>query len=131
MNRELLIEAGLSEFGLLGYHGASTASIARRADVAQPHFYAHFEAKQELFLACLERAARLIHENPSAPARTPARFLYQAVAAAGDVQLSITLAHSLSAILRDLGQQGCQEWLVLAATSLLSDEAPDDVVIPD
>jgi len=55
-NRERLVEAGLIEFGLFGYHGASTAAIAARADVPQPHVYASFETKRELFLACLDAA---------------------------------------------------------------------------
>lgn len=50
------MEAGLIEFGLFGYHGASTAAIAARADVPQPHVYASFETKRELFLTCLDAA---------------------------------------------------------------------------
>ncbi|UOR03046.1 TetR/AcrR family transcriptional regulator [Leucobacter allii] len=56
-NRQRLVEAGLVEFGLFGYHGASTAGIAARADVPQPHVYASFATKHELFLACVAAAA--------------------------------------------------------------------------
>lgn len=52
-NRARLLEAGLIEFGLFGYHGASTSAIAARADVPQPHVYANFGSKQELFAECL------------------------------------------------------------------------------
>ena len=51
------MEAGLVEFGLFGFHGAGTAAIATRAGVPQPHLYASFRAKGDLFLACAERAA--------------------------------------------------------------------------
>lgn len=54
-NRERLLEAGLIEFGLFGYHGASTSAIAARAGVPQPHVYASFATKRELFLACCVR----------------------------------------------------------------------------
>lgn len=60
-NRERLLEAGLIEFGLFGYHGAVTAAIAQRADVPQPHVYANFTGKQELFLACLAVASERLH----------------------------------------------------------------------
>lgn len=55
-NREQLVKAGLIEFGLHGYHGASTAAIARRAGVPQPHVYASFPTKLALFEACAARA---------------------------------------------------------------------------
>ena len=57
-NRERLIEAGLIEFGLFGYHGASTAGIAARAEVPQPHLYASFPSKRDLFLATVRRLAQ-------------------------------------------------------------------------
>jgi AcrR family transcriptional regulator len=69
------------EFGLFGYHGASTSSIAARADVPQPHVYANFETKQQLFLACFERLGEQLSVRPSeAPSESLLRFLYQSVA---------------------------------------------------
>ncbi|MGW9021798.1 TetR family transcriptional regulator [Leucobacter chromiiresistens] len=59
-NRERLIEAGLTEFGLFGFHGASTAAIAARADVPQPHVYANFANKQALFLETCAAATRIV-----------------------------------------------------------------------
>lgn len=90
-NRERLIHAGIVEFGLLGYHGASTSVIAQRAEVPQPHVYASFGSKQDLFLACCRRAAELLLGTALAPEALPAeaapRLLYQAVASLGDEQL--------------------------------------------
>ena len=54
-NRERLLAAGIAVFGTSGYHGAQTAAIAALAEVPQPHVYANFATKQELFLACAER----------------------------------------------------------------------------
>ena len=62
-NRERLIEAGLIEFGLFGFHGASTARIAARAGVPQPHVYAHFATKQELFLAVCIFAVDIVADD--------------------------------------------------------------------
>lgn len=64
-NRERLIEAGLIEFGLFGFHGASTAAIAARAGVPQPHVYSNFINKQALFLETCAAATRMVlaHER--------------------------------------------------------------------
>ena len=62
-NRERLMEAGLIEFGLFGFHGASTAAIATRAGVPQPHLYANFSTKSALFVACCEAAAATLAES--------------------------------------------------------------------
>lgn len=59
-NRALLVQAGLSEFGLYGYHGTSTARVASRAGVPQPHVYANFDGKSELFLVCLSQALEIL-----------------------------------------------------------------------
>ncbi|WP_053385842.1 TetR/AcrR family transcriptional regulator [Leucobacter japonicus] len=61
-NRQRLREAGLIEFGLFGFHGASTAGIAARADVPQPHVYASFATKQALFLECCTLASQILTE---------------------------------------------------------------------
>lgn len=121
-NRELLIEAGLVEFGLLGYSGTSTAAIAARADVPQPHVYANFSTKQELFLACFERVANLVQTAPTA---SHARFLYQAVAAVGDEQLSAELLSGITALKEGVGEQAFFELLNAgAAAHLLLPHSP-------
>lgn len=66
-NRARLLEAGLVEFGLFGYHGTSTAAIAARAEVPQPHVYTSFRTKQELFLACWERVLAYIRAETPQP----------------------------------------------------------------
>ncbi len=105
-NRERLQEAGLIEFGLFGFHGTSTGRIAARASVPQPHVYANFRTKQELFLACVSRAVASIVELEPDPRGVQAipigavRVVYQAYATAQDP----ALASDLSPLLRELEQ---------------------------
>ncbi|WP_336662068.1 TetR/AcrR family transcriptional regulator [Leucobacter sp. USHLN154] len=69
-NRERLIEAGLTEFGLFGFHGASTAAIAARAGVPQPHVYANFPNKHALFVETCAAAAHIVRTHPDDSAET-------------------------------------------------------------
>jgi TetR/AcrR family transcriptional regulator len=52
--RSRLVESALSEFAARGFGGASTRSIASRAQAHQPQINYHFESKDELWRACLE-----------------------------------------------------------------------------
>ena len=53
--RAQVLEAATKEFAELGYQGASTAAIAKRAGISQPYIYALFPNKAELFLAAHDR----------------------------------------------------------------------------
>lgn len=102
-NRANLINAGLIEFGLLGYRGCSTAAIARRAGVPQPHVYANFANKQDLFRACLQAARdSTLHSGMSDTVDT---FLYQAVAAVHDPGLPEAFRSDLSDFQQLLGSE--------------------------
>lgn len=85
-NRARLVQAGLYEFGLYGYQGTSTARIAARAGVPQPHVYANFSGKPDLFHVCLKGAVEVLAaEDATASEQSAAELmLFQAVAAAGD-----------------------------------------------
>lgn len=50
--REVVLIAARAEFAELGYHGATTGAIAKRAYISQSYIYALFPSKKELFLAC-------------------------------------------------------------------------------
>jgi len=52
--RELLLQSALVEFSEKGFEGASTRSIAQRADAHQPQINYHFESKQALWEAAVE-----------------------------------------------------------------------------
>src|SRR5215208_340877 len=53
--RERLIEAGRAQFGAAGYDRASLDAILAAAGVKRGALYHHFESKQELFDAVLDR----------------------------------------------------------------------------
>lgn len=48
-----IIDAAAEEFEALGYSGATTASIARRAEVTEAQVFRFFGSKQELFRAAI------------------------------------------------------------------------------
>lgn len=104
-NRQRLIAAGIVEFGRRGYHGAGTASIAALAEVPQPHVYASFRTKGELFLACVTQVCEGIAATPAPVPDDDARLLLQALSAARDEQLSAQLAP----LLRGLRSQTTEE----------------------
>lgn len=121
-NREHLLEAGIREFGLSGFRGARTAAIAALAEVPQPHVYASFRTKRELFLAC---AARIADDADSGVLAMRAdedapQFLLQAVAALGDEEVGAELRPLLRRIRSTLGERAFDAMLQRAAAALLS-----------
>jgi AcrR family transcriptional regulator len=54
--REQILGIAIEHFAVGGYHGTSTNVIAREAGISQPYLFRLFRTKQELFLACDERA---------------------------------------------------------------------------
>src|SRR5262245_34073853 len=52
--RQQILAAAAREFGAKGFHGATTAGIARAAGVTQPLVHHHFESKQGLWEAVLD-----------------------------------------------------------------------------
>lgn len=50
---DLVIDAASQEFGKHGYSGATTAAIARRADVTEAQLFRLFGSKEELFQAAI------------------------------------------------------------------------------
>ena len=133
-NRERLVKAGLIEFGLHGYHGASTSAIAARAGVPQPHLYASFDTKLALFLACAELA---VEDAAGAPALTSrdqpsvaapavlvdpderALFILQLVSAAASPDAPPRLTQLLSHLAEASGPTGLAPWLERSAAAVL------------
>ncbi len=60
--RQLLLESAVETFAQLGFHGASVDKIAEHAGFSKGAVYAHFNSKEELFLAILEQQMKL-HVN--------------------------------------------------------------------
>lgn len=140
-NRERLLVAGISVFGTYGYHGAQTAAIAALAEVPQPHVYANFSTKQELFLACAERVCDLIelsaHDQSAAETVPGAKrsetagdqgswsdtahgaFLLQCVAASAEAKLQPELGELLWRLRRRVGEQRVLDLLAVSARDIL------------
>jgi AcrR family transcriptional regulator len=54
--RESVIRAAVAEFAVKGYHGTSTAAIAKRVGVTQPYLFRLFPDKKAIFVAALVRS---------------------------------------------------------------------------
>jgi AcrR family transcriptional regulator len=54
--RESVIRAAVGEFARTGYHGTSTAAIAKRVGVTQPYLFRLFPDKKAIFVAALARS---------------------------------------------------------------------------
>jgi AcrR family transcriptional regulator len=60
--REKILGIAIELFAVGGYRGISTDVIARAAGIAQPYVFRLFRTKQELFVACDERACEMVLE---------------------------------------------------------------------
>jgi AcrR family transcriptional regulator len=56
--REQILGIAIEHFAVGGYRATSTKVIARQAGISQPYLFRLFRTKQELFLACDERACQ-------------------------------------------------------------------------
>ncbi|GAA4379312.1 hypothetical protein GCM10023166_32560 [Paeniglutamicibacter cryotolerans] len=54
--RELILAAATAVFGERGYAGATTAQVAKAADISQPYVVRMFGTKENLFLEAMDRA---------------------------------------------------------------------------
>lgn len=61
--RATILAAARHEFARAGFHGASTASIARAAGCSEPMLYKHFAGKHELFTAALREVSGIIESG--------------------------------------------------------------------
>lgn len=52
--RASLLDAACRLFAGRGYHGTTTADLARAAGVTEPVLYRHFPSKRALYLACMD-----------------------------------------------------------------------------
>src|SRR5262249_37028375 len=61
--RRAVLDAACRVFVRSSYRGATTSEIAREAGISEPILYRHFPSKRDLYLACLEEAARQFLET--------------------------------------------------------------------
>ncbi|HWD75978.1 MAG TPA: helix-turn-helix domain-containing protein [Solirubrobacteraceae bacterium] len=69
LQRERLLRAAALEFAELGYAGASSESISRRAGMSKATFYEHFANKEECMLALFDLGAQLVQREMADAAR--------------------------------------------------------------
>jgi AcrR family transcriptional regulator len=126
--REAVIDAAITEFAEHGYHGASTAAIAKRAGISQPYIYALFPDKEALFLAVYRRGCERIRQAFAEAAkgtepgedrframglayyqllqgRRDLLLQLQAYAAAGEPRLRPAIRDSFTEVMRDVRRQ--------------------------
>jgi AcrR family transcriptional regulator len=103
---EMILAAARTVFAKHGFHGASTAEIARLADCSEPMLYKHFASKQALFAAVLVDATTQLKQRIHSLLEDCGSGLEQMVRMAGHLahdpvmievsrlrMLAITLAH--------------------------------------
>ena len=69
LQRERLLRAAALEFAQVGYAGASSESISRRAGMSKATFYEHFANKEECMLALFDMATALVQREMAEAAR--------------------------------------------------------------
>ena len=67
--RERLLRAAALEFAEVGYAGASSESISRRAGMSKATFYEHFANKEECMLALFDLGTELVQREMAEAAR--------------------------------------------------------------
>ncbi len=110
--REAVLDAAMIEFGLGGYVGTSTESIARRVGVSQPYLFRLFPSKKAIFLAAVERCFD----------RIQALFETAAEGLTGDAAMS-AMGTAYNGLLDD--RQILQMQLQMWATACNDDEVRD------
>jgi len=89
---QAILEAAERKFLDHGFHNTTVEEISEAADVSVGSIYVHFESKEGLYLALLERALQ-VEERYMADAFRPTLSLGQQLFAAGDAYLRFYLDH--------------------------------------
>lgn len=94
-----ILDAACQEFGRSGYVGMSLAAVAAAVGVSKPMVLAYFGSKEQLYIACVERAGATVgdHIEAAMTAAPPTLALPRAV---------------LQAIFQALAPRPC-DWLVI------------------
>ncbi|MER7002941.1 TetR/AcrR family transcriptional regulator [Dactylosporangium sp. NPDC000555] len=73
VREQQMLDAAVKVFSNRGFHAASMDEIAELAGISKPMVYAYLGAKDELFLACLQREATRLMEAVAGGVRPTAR----------------------------------------------------------
>lgn len=90
--RAAILDAAEEVFRAAGFHGARMEEIARRADVSVGSIYQHFDGKEGLYHALVERALELF-SGYMARSEAPSFSPLERVLAGGDAYLRFHLEH--------------------------------------
>lgn len=63
VREQQMLDVAERVFAERGFHAASVDAIAEAAGISKPMVYAYFGSKEGLYLACMERARRLLFES--------------------------------------------------------------------
>ncbi len=109
---DIIISAANAEFGKFGYSGATTAAIARRADVTEAQIFRLFNSKEELFHAAIFRP---LNEHFSA-------FMQEERGEALEGDAIRTSSHRYIGALQDFMEQNAR---MLTSMAIASAYSPD------
>ena len=133
--REEIVEIALEHFGVSGYRGTSTESIAAGAGISQPYLFRLFKTKRELFLACCERSNEMIEATfQRAVAGIPREERFAAMGAAyvellGDRRLLLFQLQMYAAcsdpVIQERVRGGYRDLVMLVTR--LSEASPEEV----
>ncbi|MCP9623162.1 TetR/AcrR family transcriptional regulator [Nocardia otitidiscaviarum] len=59
---QAILDAAVAEIGRVGYAGLSPVEVAQRAGISKPLVYTYFQSKDNLYIACVNRAAAILAE---------------------------------------------------------------------
>lgn len=97
--REDVMRAAMQEFARRGYYGTPTTDIAKGAGISQAYLFRLFPTKEELFIACVERTYRGVHNA----------FTKAAAPHAGDQEASMeAMGDAYDELLRNSDMLLCQ-----------------------
>lgn len=83
--RETVLRTAVSAFAARGYYGTPTVDIAKEAGISQSYLFRLFPAKEDLFIAVLERCFKLVRESlAEAAAKAASAAPHDVLSAMGD-----------------------------------------------
>ena len=106
--REDVLRAAMQEFARRGYYGTPTTDIAKGAGISQAYLFRLFPTKEELFVACVQRTYRSVHEAFTKAAAPHAGNPEATVEAMGDAYDEL-LRNSDLLLCQLHGYAACQE----------------------
>jgi AcrR family transcriptional regulator len=112
--REDVMRAAMQEFAGRGYYGTPTTDIARTAGISQAYLFRLFPTKEELFVACMDRAYANVLEEFSRAAAPHAGDFEAALTAMGE-RYNELLEQTDLLLCQLHGYAACQEPKVRAA----------------